>query len=269
MNETRMNETRMTVTSMNVRLLLALAFVPLSLACPTTEEPPPPPGPICEEPTEPPCRDETLASIDVNPTAVGEGVIENTATDDGFDTYVDATAGGAFGGDGAYVYGRFTDDGLEKVELNDDDSFGSMDWDIGFRRYVIRLNGGDGGPSCVSAANLGVSTPFADVAAVPDDADFQMDDFMSSTCVLVPDGSGLPTAPGVTLQNFWDYTPEQCLGMTGNVYLLQLANARHVKLVVTQYYDPIEAQQACHDGEFGDFTGDESGNVHFWWAFLD
>lgn len=258
----------MTENPMNLRLLLALVALPTVLACPTTEEPPPPPGPVCEEPTEPPCRDETLASIDVNPTEVGAGAIENTATDYGFDTFVDATAGG-FGGDGAYVYGRFTEDGLVKADITDDDSFGSMDWDIGLRRFVIRLNGGDGGPSCVSAANLGVSTPFEDVDSVPDGADFQMDDFMNSSCELIPDGSGLPTAPGVTLQNYWDYTNENCLGMTGNVYVLELASARHVKLMVTQYYDPPEAQQACENGEFGDFNGAESGDVHFRWAFLD
>lgn len=260
----------MTVAARLLRPLLALATLPTVLACPTEEEgPPPPPDPICEEPTEPPCRDETLASIDVNPTAIGEGLIENAATDDGFDTYVDATAGG-MNGDGAYVYGRFTEDGFEKVELTDDDSFGSMDWDIGVRRFVVRLNSGDGGASCVGAANLGAGTAFADIDAVPEGAEFQTEQFMSSSCELVPDGSGLPTAPGVLLQNFWDYTAENCLGMTGNVYVLELANARHVKLEVTQYYDPPEAQQACEDGEYGDFTGTkESGNVHFRWAFLD
>ena len=73
----------------------------------------------------------------------------------------------------------------------------------------------------------------------------------------------------MTLQNFWDYTAENCLGMTGNTYLIQLADARVIKLVVTQYYDPAEAQQACEDGEFGDFDGEESGNIHLWWAFLE
>lgn len=253
---------------MHARLITLAMLTCCVLACPTEEEPPPP-EPICTEPTEPPCRDETLASIDVNPTEVGEGAIENAARDaGGFDSYIDATAGG-FGGDGAYVYARFTDDGLEKVEITDDDSFGSMDWDIGFRRFVIRLNGGDSGPSCVGAANIGLSTPFDEVDAVPDDADFQLDDFMNGSCELVPDGSGLPTAPGVILQNFWAYTPENCLGMTGNTYLIQLADARVVKLVVTQYYDPAEAQQACEDGEFGDFDGAESGNVHLWWAFVE
>lgn len=254
---------------MHARLIAVAALLPCALACPPTTEPPPEVEPVCTEPTEPPCRDQTLASIDVNPTQVGAGVIENAARDaGGFDTHVDATAGG-FGGNGAYVYGRFTDDGLEKVEVNDDDSFGSMDWDIGFRRFVIRLNGGDGGPSCVSAANAGLSTPFDDLDEVPEGADFQMDDFMTESCELIPDGSGLETAPGVTMQNFWDYTPENCLGMTGNTYLLELASGRHVKLVVTQYYDPPEAQQACEEGAFGDFDGEESGHLHFWWAFLD
>ncbi len=252
---------------MHARSIALATLTTCALACPTEE--PPPPEPICTEPTTPPCRDETLASIDVNPTAVGAGDITNTARDaGGFDSYIDATAGG-FGGTGAYVYARFTEDGLEKVELTDDDSFGSMDWDIGFRRFVIRLNGGDSGPSCVGAANIGLSTPFDAVDAVPDGAEFETDDFMSGSCELIPDGSGLPTAPGVKLQNFWSYTNENCLGMTGNTYLVQLADARVVKLVVTQYYDPPAAQQACEDGEFGDFDDPESGNIHLWWAFLE
>ena len=255
---------------MKMRLSLALLPVSFVLACPTEEEPPPPGiEPVCEEPTEPPCRDETLASIDVNPTAVGEGAITNTADGDGYETHVDAVAGG-MNGTGAYVYGRFTDDGLEKVEVTDDDSFGSMDWDIGVRRFVVRLNSGDGGPSCVGAANLGTSQGFDEVDGVPEGAEFQTEEFMNASCELVPDGSGLETAPGVLLQNFWDYTAENCLGMTGNVYIVQLASGRHLKLEVTQYYDPPEAQQACQDGEYGDFSGTkESGNVHLRWAFLD
>jgi hypothetical protein len=249
-------------------LSLALSALPLCLACPTQEPPPADAGPVCEQPTEPPCRDQTLAQIDVNPTAVGTGAIDNTPDGDGFATTVDATAGG-FGGDGAYVYGHFSDDGLVKVEVTDDDSFGSMDWDIGFRRYVVRLNSGDGGPSCVGAANLGAAKAYDDVTAVPDGAEMKTEDFMNDSCELIPDGSGLPTAPGVLLQNYWDYTPENCLGMTDNVYLIQLASGRHLKLVVTQYYDPPEAQDACQQGSFGDFSSPQSAHLHLRWAFLD
>lgn len=218
----------------------------------------------CTEPATVACRDQSLVALNMNPEEVTPGLIDNTALAEGFHTKVDATAGGAFGGTGGFVYGKFTDDGLVKVALTDDASFESMDWDISFRRFVIRLNSGTGGPSCVTAARTGPTTDFAcpevDVAQL----EFNAEQYMSEgTCDLIPDGSGLGSA-GVVLQNYWDYPG--CVQMTGTVYFVSLANGRHVKLVVTHFYDEA-AQQDCQETDATDSSG--SGNIQLDWAFID
>jgi hypothetical protein len=219
----------------------------------------------CTTPAEVICRDQSLVDLSMNPEEVTPGLIDNQALDDGFHSTVDATAGGAFGGTGGFVYGKFTDDGLTKVSLTDDESFESMDWDISFRRFVVRLNSGTGGPSCVSAARTAPTTDFA--CPVVDAAllEFNVEQFMSpGTCDLIPDGSGLPGAAGVVLQSYWTYPG--CVQMTGNVYFLSLADGRHVKLVVTHFYDEA-AQQDCQDTDSTDSAG--SGTIQLDWAFLD
>lgn len=200
----------------------------------------------------------------MTPNASAPGEITTEVRDGVFHSTVDATAGG-FNGTLGYVYGRFTEDGLEKVVLTDDASFDAMDWDISFRRFVIRLNSGTGGPSCVTAARTAPSTDFAALDAVPEGLDFNAERFMTEeTCDIIPDGSGLGS-PGAVLQNFWTYPG--CVQMTGNVYVLQLASGRHVKLVVTHYYN--EASQAqCQETDTAP-APNGSGNVQLDWTFLD
>jgi hypothetical protein len=218
----------------------------------------------CDEPAEVPCRDDAFQALNMNQTEPAEGTI--TSEGDGTGTFVvdvDATAGG-FNGDGGHVYGRFTADGLLKVELLDDESFDSMDWDIAFRRFVIRLNSGASGPSCVTGARTAPSTVFDALTAVPDGLDFNAENFMSDpdTCELIADGSGLGS-PGVVLQNWWQY-PAGCVATTGNVYVLSLADGRHVKLVVTRYYG--SGQDTCNASGT---PGSDGGRIQLRYAFLD
>jgi hypothetical protein len=219
----------------------------------------------CSEPVEVPCRDQAFVALSMNLTTAAPGVVANTAAADGsFTVEVDARAGG-FGGDQGFVYARFTDEGLVKVDLLDDASFDSMDWDIAFRRFVIRVNSGNAGPSCVTAARTGPTTDFSALAAVPPGLTFNAESFMSdaTSCELVPDGSGLGS-PGVVLQNWWEYPG--CVATTGNVYVLSLADGRFVKLVVDQYYGGDGAQATCNDS--GTSAG-ESGRIRLRYAFLD
>ena len=47
------------------------------------------------------------------------------------------------------MYAKFTANGLVKLDtLSDMTALDSMDWDIAFRRYVVRINSGFSGPSC-------------------------------------------------------------------------------------------------------------------------
>ena len=220
--------------------------------------------PTCDEDLTAACRDEAFPLLEMNLTTAAPGAIDSVAIDGGFEVSVDATAGG-FGGNGGWVYGRFTDDGLEKVDLTDDASFDSTEWDIAFRRFIVRLNSGYAGPGCVSAANIGKGTPFEDVSCVPDGAIFNIEDAFlsdSDSCTLVPDGSGLGS-PGVVLQNWWDY-PAGCVATTGNVYVIATGDGRLVKFEMTQYYK--DAQPACND----DATIDgESARVKLKYGYLE
>lgn len=211
------------------------------------------------------CRDQSLVALEMTPNAVTPGLIDNEPLDGGgFHSRVDATAGG-FPPDEGFVYARFTDDGLEKVEITDDASFDSLEWDVAFRRFVIRLNSGMGGPGCVTAARGPTDLDFTcPTIADPSQLTFNEEQFMSpGTCDIIPDGSGLGS-PGVVLQNFWDYPG--CVQMTGNVYFISLADGRFVKLRVTHYYSEA-SQQDCQDTNTTDSVG--SGNVQLDWAFLE
>lgn len=210
------------------------------------------------------CRDDSLADLEMTPNAVTPGLIDNASLEGGgFHSQVDATAGG-FPPDEGFVYAKFTDTGLEKVSLTDDASFDSLEWDVSFRRFVIRLNSGMGGPGCVTAAR---GPPELDFACPDFDAgllEFNAEQYMSpGTCDIIPDGSGLGS-PGVVLQNFWDYPG--CVQMTGNVYFVSLADGRFVKLRVTHYYSEA-SQQDCQDTDTTDSVG--SGNIQLDWAFVE
>jgi hypothetical protein len=222
-------------------------------------------GPTCSEPRAIDCEDEVFVALDMDLDGQAPGLIDSAAAADAFEVDVDATAGG-FNGTEGWVYGRFTDDGLQKVEIADIDSLGSMDWDIAFRRFVIRVNSGFGGPSCVTAARTAADTDFDGLDDVPADLRFNEEKFMSDpeTCTLVADGSGLGS-PGVVLQNWWTY-PAGCVATTGNVYILSLADGRRLKMVVDQYYAGDGAQATCN--ETGSAAG-ESARIKLRYAFFE
>jgi hypothetical protein len=223
-------------------------------------------GPTCTEPAVVDCEDDVFVALTMDLNANAPGLIDSTPVDGVFEVDVDARAGG-FGGTQGWVYGAFTDDGLLKVELSDIDSLGSMDWDIAFRRFVIRVNSGYGGPSCVTAARTAADTDFDALAAVPADLRFNTEAFMSDPdgCTVIADGSGLPDSPGVVLQNWWTY-PAGCVATTGNVYVLSLKDGRRLKLVVTQYYGGDGAQDSCND--LSEITG-EGARIKLRYAFFE
>lgn len=221
-------------------------------------------GPTCSEPSPIDCEDDVFVALNMDLNGTAPGLIESTPAADAFEVQVDATAGGFQGTEG-WVYGRFTDAGLEKVVLADIDSLASMDWDIAFRRFVIRVNSGYGGPSCVTAARTAADTDFDTLTSVPDGLRFNEEAFMSDpeTCTVIADGSGLGS-PGVVLQNWWTYPG--CVATTGNVYVLSLKDGRRVKLQVSQYYGGAGAQQSCNDT--GASAG-ESGRIELRYGFLE
>lgn len=220
--------------------------------------------PICTEPTAVVCTDESVLELNLF-TDPNPALIENEPDGDGFATHVDATAGG-FNPTLSYVYARFTDEGLVRVDIGDEAAFDSMEWDVAFRRFVIRLNSGVSGPSCVGGARTPTGTDYDTLTEADDALAYRVEEYFVGDCEYVPDGSGL-MSPGTALQSFWEYPG--CVKMTGNVYVIRLASGRRLKLTVTSFYDPA-VQEMCDTTDMIDMsmpTG--SGNIRLRWAFLD
>jgi HmuY protein len=223
--------------------------------------------PICGR-TPVDCSDQAIAQLDLKLTPA-PGLISNTPLDGGFLSVIDATAGGSPPTAG-YVYGTFTAAGLTRVALQDQAALDALDWDIAFRRFVIRLNGGDSGPACTGAVALPQGTAFDAVTQPPAAAPFAVDDFLSGApnCTFQDDGSGLTTSPATALANsgasFYAYT--SCVQMTGRVFVVRTRFGRHLKLEVTGYYSTEVAQQNCNQGLS---PGAPGGTIRVRWAWLD
>jgi len=220
---------------------------------------------LCTEPTEVGCSDQILLDMNLqkDPT---KGAITSAADGAGWTSNIDATAGGAFASvPDSYTYGKFSVDGLTKVDIGDEDSLVSMDWDIAFRRYVVRINSGDSGPSCVQAAPV-PGKAYEEVTAVPDSPSYHVDDYFTDSCELIPDGSGLPSSPATALSGYYEYPG--CVKMTALVYVVALASGKHVKLVIDDYYFP-NIQDQCNTSGSVPMSNTGSANFIVRWSFLD
>ena len=193
-------------------------------------------------PKDPPCTDNQIQDVSLFKKASTRKITNEAdgATAGAWISTVDATGGG-FTPSESFVYAKFTESGLTRVDVGDTAAFASSDWDIAFRRFLVRLNSGVSGPGCVLGAET--SSDYDALQKLPAGLDFQAESYYDDKCTLVPDNSGLGTAKTV-LSTFWVY--EQCVKMTGQVYVIQLADGRHVKLTVTSYYAP-DAQKTCND----------------------
>jgi hypothetical protein len=211
------------------------------------------------------CSDQAIQGLDLKMT-VAAGTITTVADGAGFKSTVDATGGG-FPPTDSYVYARFTATGLEKLPISDMTGLDSMDWDIAFRRYVIRLNGGDSGPSCVAGQALPGGTAYDTTSAIPANYVPGSDDFLTPApaCGFVDDGSGLGTSPRTYLSGFYTYSG--CVAMSGLVYVITTQLGRHVKLTVTTYYATEAAQTTCNSTASS--GGALGGTIRARWQYLD
>jgi HmuY protein len=212
------------------------------------------------------CTDQSIQQLPLF-RPVNNGAIGNMMSGTVFTSTIDATAGGITPTE-SYVYAKFSDAGLTAVAVGDEDAFNSLDWDIAFRRYVIRLNSGVSGPSCVTGARTLPGTTFDSFTRGPLDVNllaltFNAEQYFTGTCDFVPDGSGLG-GPGTVLQSYWSYAT--CLTMTGNVYILQLASGQYVKLQVLDYYTPASQMQCDTLGTLPQPSG--GANFTIEWAIL-
>lgn len=208
-----------------------------------------------------PCEDAMILDLGLVGGVVSEGAVTNTADGEGWTSAVDATAGGIVDAPAnPWVYLRFTDDGLEKVQVDDLQALSSEDWDIAAKRFGIRLNSGSSGPGCVGVATL-VDDEFDAVQAVPNDAGFQTEAFYDDACGLVDDGSGAGGA-NYALTPWWFYPG--CVGVSYVPFVIQTGEGRHVKFMVESYYESGQAE--CNDSGA---MGSGSANFTWRWAYLD
>ena len=217
-------------------------------------------GAICEEPSDILCLDNLIQDLSLQ-DEISSGNVTNTQEGDDWVTTIDATAGG-FGNSAQnpFVYMKFTDEGLVKIEVDDESALESMEWHLSARRYVVRTNGGSSGPSCVGATAL-LNEQYENITAIPEGISFYSDDFYTASCDLIPDSFGLGD-PQVVLVNWWSY--ESCVKTTLTPFVVELNDGRHLKMVLEEYYGA--GQEDCNSG--GSPDSSSSANLKIRWSFL-
>ena len=217
---------------------------------------------VCEDPVDPPCIDDMILDLSLHDDEVSDGAVTNSQDGDTWTTTIDASAGGyQQASSNPWVYVKFTDEGAVRVDIDDESALESMEWHLSARRFILRLNGGASGPSCVGAAAF-LESSFEDLTEVPDGLTYNTDDYYSGDCTIINDSSGLPGSPQVVLAPWWSYSA--CVATTGVPFLIQLDDGRVVKLVVDAYYGT--GQAGCNNN---DNPGDDSGNYIMRWKFME
>ncbi len=199
---------------------------------------------VCPQ-TPPTCVDQMILDLSLHGDKVSTGDVTTVQDGDDFVTTIDATAGGFGNSDqNPWVYVHFGLDGATKVAIDDETALESSDWDMSLRRFIVRLNGGDSGPSCVGAVSF-LEGDYATLNTVPDGLDYLVDDYYTDDCTIVNDSSGLPGSPQVVLAPWWSYAG--CVSTTSVPHLIRLADGHVIKLVVEQYYEDAAAQTQCNN----------------------
>lgn len=217
---------------------------------------------VCTEQTELVCLDQAILDLSLQDDAVSDGAVTTTTEGDDFVTAVDASAGGYNNAtSNPWVYVRFEDTGAVKVEIDDETALESMDWDMSLRRFMVRLNGGDSGPSCVGATTL-LEQSYEDMSVSVDALTYYVDQFYTSDCTIINDSSGLPGSPQLSLGSWWEYPG--CVKTTNYPHVVQLANGRYIKLRIEQYYG--SGQDDCNASGT---PGTDSGEIVLRWRFLN
>ncbi len=212
------------------------------------------------------CEPHTPACIDLSLTQLNFLTEPSTGeiTTEGELAVIDASAGGRMPTE-SFVYARFTERGLEKVAIHDEDSLGSTEWDIAFRRGTVRLNSGVSGPSCVEGTEAPEGATYESITRVAPATSFRPESYFTPlNCYYVTDGSGMGS-PGTVLSGYRRLS--NCVQMTGEVYLIRLRDDRVVKLQVRAYYNP-DVQRLCDEG--ADIPGSDNGAATYRlrWAFV-
>ena len=219
-------------------------------------------APVCTEPTAIVCEDAAILDLSLHDDKVSEGAVSTTEDGSDFVSVVDASAGGYnAASNNPWVYVKFTSDGLEKVEIDDETALESMEWDLSLRRFILRLNGGSTGAFCVGSVSF-LEKTYDGLTEVPEGVTYIEDNFYTEDCTIINDSSGLPGSPQVALAPWWGY--DGCVQTTKVPHLIQLANGSIVKMVVEAYYE--SGQEECNNGSG---PGNGSAVYTLRWTFMD
>lgn len=211
------------------------------------------------------CSDQAIQRLGLFQTPNG-APLTNTRSGATFFTEIDASAGGSTP-TMSFVYAKFTPTGLEQVNLSDEAALDSFDWDIAFRRFVIRLNGGDSGSSCTTATVVPDTQTFDAITAPAATARWDKDDFLSDDCLMFrDDGFGLMTSPLTAMSPFYDYAG--CVRMTNRNFIIRTRGGSLVKLTVQRFYETEAQQTFCNDMRMMQ-AGARGGFFKVKWAFLN
>ena len=214
---------------------------------------------LCPELAVIPCEDDIVQDLLTDDGEVSDGSVTTTTDGDDFVTVVDATAGGYNqAANNPWVYIRFDAEGATRVDISDEDSLESAEWHMGLRRYLVRLNSGDAGPSCVGAAKM-AAYDYADLSEEPSGTEYGLEDFYTDSCELEMDGYGM--SPQFSLLGWWDYAA--CVETTMTPFLVQLEDGGVIKLVIEAYYG--SGQEDCNNTGA---MGSDSGMLTLRWSFL-
>lgn len=115
----------------------------------------------------------------------------------------------------------------DALQMEVDDPQVDSEWELGFRRFEIKLNGGVSGAAGVEAAVL-EGTEFEEVVDPPTDG-YRRD---------AQDGPDENEDPDYVLGEWYDYNPmTHVLSPKPQVYVIRTAEGDHFKLALEDYYD--------------------------------
>ena len=150
-----------------------------------------------------------------------------------YNAQIDATAGGSMGyGENPFVYIDLI--GRKKVALSDAKAQFSTDWDIAFKRWQIKINGGDSGPGYVLLTRVD-GTSLGDVMDVPL-GPYSVDSYFDAQCNLISDPIG---GLGTALSDWYDYDMTMGTRLVPRPQILVFTRRDgqgYIKLQITSYY---------------------------------
>jgi hypothetical protein len=178
---------------------------------------------------------------------VSMGVVSTLSGDASDRTlYIDASAGGVSGGDkNPWVYISLSTG--QAVAIDDWAALTSKDWDLAFKRYVVRTNSGDSGPGQGGAIRVAlawdkVTTATLGAQMLPSES------LLDGNCMVNFDANG----EVITTFTDWDEYDEasHVLNAADVVYITASASGKLYKVKILDYYSTPQGVTGGEPGHY-------------------